>query len=96
MGQPPAPANHRPNNRVSGGGQYGGGQPGPQIPAISPQVQDQMMMIMPHLDNIQQMEKSQLDGLLMSLLQMVGPDIAGQLGEQVQGQGGKGGRGGQN
>ena len=53
-----------------------------------------MMMIMPHLDNIQQMEKSQLDGLLMSLLQMVGPDIAGQLGEQVQGQGGKGGRGG--
>ena len=76
VGQPPAPANHRSNNRMSGS-QYGGGQPGPQIPAISPQVQDQMMMIMPHLDNIQQMEKSQLDGLLMSLLQMVGPDIAG-------------------
>ena len=59
VGQPPASANPRSNNRMSSGvaSQFGG-QPGPQIPGINPQMQDQMMMIMPHLDNIQQMEKS--------------------------------------
>lgn len=38
---------------------------------------DQMMI--PHLENIQQMDKSQLDGLLMSLLQIVGPEISKQV-----------------
>jgi hypothetical protein len=46
----------------------GGGMPG---------LPPELTMMMPHLENIQQMEKTQLDGLLMQLLQMVGPDIAG-------------------
>ena len=46
-------------------------------------------MMIPHLENIQHMDQGQLEGVLMSLLQMVGPDIASQMGHN---QGGKGGR----
>jgi hypothetical protein len=77
---------------------YGGSEvtPPPGGLVFSQHIQDQMNMIMPHIGNIQQMEQAQLDGLLMSLLQMVGPEIAGQLGNQMPGGmgPGRGGRGG--
>jgi hypothetical protein len=40
------------------------------------------------------MDKPQLDTLLMSLIQMVGPELIGQFNNQPPGRGGRGGMGG--
>lgn len=32
-------------------------------------------MIMPHLENLQQMDQTNLDSILFSLISMVGPDV---------------------
>lgn len=46
-------------------------------------------MMVPHLENIQQMDQGQLEGVLMQLLQMVGPDIATQMAPPQAGKGGR-------
>jgi hypothetical protein len=80
---PPMMGMPNPLAMMMGGGMSGGTSP------------DQMMM-MPHLENIQQMDKTQLDGLLMTLLQMVGPEIATQITPQAAGKGGQRGNQGFN
>jgi hypothetical protein len=44
-----------------------------------PQGYNQQMPMIPHMDNIQQMDKGQLEGLLMQLVQMCGPDVLQQM-----------------
>ena len=85
-----------PNVPGGGGGfapQMGMGMPNPLAMMMGGAggISPEQMMMMPHMANIQEMEKTQLDGLLMQLLQMVGPDIANQVAPQ-----GKGQRGGSN
>lgn len=37
-----------------------------------------------HMDNLEQMDRTQLEGLLMSLVQMCGPDVLTQMNSNPQ------------